>query len=127
MRHQLRRSSSAFTLLEVILAIAISSILLFAVLLFYKQAAQVREEVSKDLEVTSAARRVLENLTDGVSLLQFQLPIENDRFHQRTYLPNSFHHAFDFGPWATSAGCWPARAKGSAVFSRQARHCRESP
>ena len=53
----------AFTLIEVILAVAIASALLVVVLFFYRQAAELRGQVVLEIERTAAIRLVMDRLT----------------------------------------------------------------
>ncbi len=52
-----------FSLIEVLVAVAIASGLLVAVLVFYRHAASVRDQMDREVEVVSAARLVMERLT----------------------------------------------------------------
>lgn len=57
------RFSSAFTLLEIILAVAIATGLLLVVLYFYRQSAELREQVIRETERVAAVRLVMDRLT----------------------------------------------------------------
>lgn len=54
---------SGFTLLEVLLAITLAGGLLFAVLYFYQQSANLRDELLRETEQVSAARLIMDRLT----------------------------------------------------------------
>jgi type II secretory pathway pseudopilin PulG len=58
-----RQRRSAFTLIEVLLAVSIIIGLLVVVLFFYQQAAQLRTELLTDTERSSAARLLMDKLT----------------------------------------------------------------
>jgi len=56
-------SRSGFTLLEIILAVAIATGLLLVVLHFYRQSAELREQVLRETERVAAIRLVMDRLT----------------------------------------------------------------
>jgi type II secretory pathway pseudopilin PulG len=58
-----QRARSAFTLVEVLLAVGIIAGLLMVVLYFYQQAAELRTELLLDAERSSAARLLMDRLT----------------------------------------------------------------
>ena len=62
-----RRSSGAFTLLEVLLAVAIAAGMLAIVLFFYTQAANLRVQLFYETSRISAARLLLDRLTTELS------------------------------------------------------------
>jgi type II secretory pathway component PulJ len=60
MRH---RARAGFTLLEIVLAVALALALVAAMLTFYQQAAQVRASLSQEVDKTGAERAVMNLLT----------------------------------------------------------------
>ena len=57
------RRRGGFTLLEMLLAISLAAGLLFATLYFYRQSADLRDQLISEVERVSAARLILERLT----------------------------------------------------------------
>ena len=58
-----RRAQPGFTLLEIVLAVALALALVAAMLTFYQQAAQVRASLSQEVDKTAAERAVMGLLT----------------------------------------------------------------
>lgn len=63
MRRDRRRRGDAFTLLEVLLAVVLIVILMGAALALYRYAADVRRDVFREAELTSARRLIMDRIT----------------------------------------------------------------
>ena len=77
-----RRVRSAFTLIEVLLAVGIIAGLLVVVLYFYQQAAELRTELLVDAERSSAARLLMDRLTTELRTARthtfYEVPLVGD-------------------------------------------------
>lgn len=62
-RHSIRRRQSAFTLVEVVLAVAIALGILLVLLYFYHQATNLRSQAIEQTETIAAARLVMDRIT----------------------------------------------------------------
>ena len=68
-----RRSTHAFTLLEVLLAVIICVGLFFVVLSFYRSTAEVRDKATREVSRISASRLVMQRLTTELQTIQWNL------------------------------------------------------
>ncbi|MHC1763553.1 MAG: hypothetical protein AB9869_04490 [Verrucomicrobiia bacterium] len=62
-RHPIRRTQAAFTLVEVVLAVAIALGILLVLLYFYHQATNLRSQAIQQTETIAAARLVMDRIT----------------------------------------------------------------
>lgn len=81
-----RHARAAFTLIEVLLAVAIIAGLLMVVLYFYQQAAELRTELLLDAERSSSARLLMDRLTTELRAARTHTFYEVPMVGDSTYL-----------------------------------------